>query len=534
MAEHFVRAIKNIVRHGDTDIFPFPFENHVLHDRQDQAAALLDELDRDVRESLATQPPANVGALAPVGYTGFRWATQIDPLWNAAYLGWVLSIADEIEKVRQPIERHRVFSYRYKWDEENASCFRRDINWRSFIEKSLEKAESSSFVVSCDISEFYLRVNHHRIENAILHLPNSDYSAPRIKAFLSHLSNTYSFGLPVGGPASRLISELVLAQIDSLLVSREIDYVRFADDYYLFADTPDQAFRALVTLTQLLIDNQGLQLQKSKTRIMTSSEFIASNPLVHDDDEGVEAPLGAARQALLSINVYYDPYSPNAEQDYHAVKEELDRYPIMDIIRAELKKSRVDITLARRLIGLARFLEGPLLFDAVKTLVENHEILYPVYYNVMILAKSVYDRLDEATQQFVLDHVRNIIKNASRVMVLDLNVQYAIRLLSVQNSEESRQLLYNIYSSDRSEGIKRDVILALARWRDWHWLSDVRSKFRTLDDVSRRGFVVASYGLADEGDHWRRNARRELTKFERLISEWGAEKTAIANWQIPL
>jgi hypothetical protein len=262
--QFYRRAIRNIVRHGDTDIFPFPIENHVLHDLPDRAVEILGRLDADVPRSLAEYPPMNVGALAPVGYTGFRWAMQIDPIWNAAYLSWVLSIADQIETARIPLERQRVFSYRYQWDDEQATCFDRQVTWRTFINRAIEKAASYSFVVTCDISEFYLRINHHRIENSIQHLPNASYAISRIKAFLSNLSGTYSFGIPVGGPASRLISELVLSQIDGLLVSNGIDFIRYADDYYIFSNSPDESFKSLVTLTRLLIDNQGLQLQKAK------------------------------------------------------------------------------------------------------------------------------------------------------------------------------------------------------------------------------------------------------------------------------
>ena len=337
--QFYRRAIRNIVRHGDTDIFPFPIENHVLHDLPDRAVEILTQLDVDVRRSLAEYPPMNVGALAPVGYTGFRWAMQIDPLWNVAYLSWVLSIAAQIEAARIPLEQQRVFSYRYEWDELQATCFNRQITWRTFIDRAIEKAAASNFVVSCDISEFYLRINHHRIENSIQHLPNATHAISRIKAFLSNLSGTYSFGIPVGGPASRMIAELVLSQIDSLLVSHNIDFIRYADDYYIFASSPDDSFKSLVTLTRLLIDNQGLQLQKAKTRIMSGAEFIASNPLVHDDEEvTVGTPLGAARQAIMSINVHYDPYSSTASEDYEALRIELDRYPIMELIRAEIKK----------------------------------------------------------------------------------------------------------------------------------------------------------------------------------------------------
>jgi hypothetical protein len=71
---------------------------------------------------------------------------------------------------------------------------------------------------------------------------------------------------------------------------------------------------------------------------MSSTEFAASNPLVHEDEEvDVAAPLGAARQAIMAINVHYDPYSPTAVEDYKAIREELDKNPIMEIIRAESK-----------------------------------------------------------------------------------------------------------------------------------------------------------------------------------------------------
>ncbi|GGD96121.1 hypothetical protein GCM10011515_15080 [Tsuneonella deserti] len=149
MQQFYRRAVKNVVRHGDTDIFPFPIENHVFHDEVDKVVAILQEVDGDIPRALAERPPINVGALAPVGYTGFRWAMQIDPIWNALYLSWVLSIADQIEQVRLPVSQQRVFSYRYEWSDESESCFSREVTWRKFIEKAIEKAEASAFVVSC-------------------------------------------------------------------------------------------------------------------------------------------------------------------------------------------------------------------------------------------------------------------------------------------------------------------------------------------------------------------------------------------------
>ena len=44
---------------------------------------------------LARFSPLNVSSLTPVTYSGFRWATQIDPIWNAHFLACVLALLGE-------------------------------------------------------------------------------------------------------------------------------------------------------------------------------------------------------------------------------------------------------------------------------------------------------------------------------------------------------------------------------------------------------------------------------------------------------
>ena len=113
MKQHFRHSIENIIRNGDTDIFPFPLENFLFFDCKDDVIELLLDIHLNFRDRLASFPPAHEGALAPISYTGFRWATQLDPLWNAYFLGLILSAAAQIEQVRIPTSEEIVFSYRY-------------------------------------------------------------------------------------------------------------------------------------------------------------------------------------------------------------------------------------------------------------------------------------------------------------------------------------------------------------------------------------------------------------------------------------
>jgi hypothetical protein len=53
-------AIKNVVAHGDTDIFPFPFERFVLQDKEAEVVALLHHYNENFDEYLARYSPSNV------------------------------------------------------------------------------------------------------------------------------------------------------------------------------------------------------------------------------------------------------------------------------------------------------------------------------------------------------------------------------------------------------------------------------------------------------------------------------------------
>jgi hypothetical protein len=106
-------AIRNVARHGDTDVFPFPLENHWFHDSEEEVAKLLHGIDDDFDAKLRSYPVHFVKSLSSVGYNGFRAATQIDPIWNAYLLALVIDIGPELEARRVGADYNNVFSYRF-------------------------------------------------------------------------------------------------------------------------------------------------------------------------------------------------------------------------------------------------------------------------------------------------------------------------------------------------------------------------------------------------------------------------------------
>ena len=279
-------AVKNLIKHGDTDIFPRTFEGHAIYDKSDDFVDLVCDYDENFDDYLARFPPSNTNALIPVSYYGFRWGTQVDPIWNAHLLSCVIALSEKIEAARVKPDAETVFSYRYRPDENSGDLFNRDFSWHAFMVKSLLNCEDYEFVITCDISEFYPRLGHHRLENALLQIAEGTGYPEKIMSFLANFSNMRSFGLPIGGPAARILSELTINQIDRLLQNKHIPFVRFADDFHLFAHSREEAYRQTIFISEKLFENHGLSLQKSKTRIMTTSEFRATSPVQTPLDNG--------------------------------------------------------------------------------------------------------------------------------------------------------------------------------------------------------------------------------------------------------
>jgi Reverse transcriptase (RNA-dependent DNA polymerase) len=527
-------AVRNIAWHGDTDVYPYPLENHWFHDAEESIADLLMKLDGDFDGWLKFYPLTYATGLSSVGYNGFRAATQIDSIWNAYLLALLLEIGPEIERARIPVDKGVVFSYRFKPSLEEMTLFDKDIGWYLFQKAALDRAASSEFVVSTDISDFYSRVYHHRLENALKKATQNADVVKRIMEISKRLSvGETSYGLPVGGQASRILAELLLNRTDRLLSTSRISFCRFVDDYYLFARTVGEAQSALVQLSEILLTNEGLTLARSKTRVLSKSEFLRSSPVAATED-GSTSDEAMARE-FLDFRLAFDPYSQTAADDYVLLKEQLEHFDITGMLAKELRKSRIDEGMTRHLIKAMRYLQPELRDAAVSSVVRNLNLLYPIFPSVAILLHRILPDLSEMVRSEVFETLRALINEGSHIFLVPANLSYAIRILAYDRAEETDALLSEVYDRPRSNiMVKRDVILAMTRRGVDYWLSAQLKKFNTATAWERRALIVASYILSDEGQHWRRRVREELQDADALFMQWVGGKNSGQLWELPL
>ena len=89
---------------------------------------------------------------------------------------------------------------------------------------------------------------------------------------------------------------------------------------------------------------------------------------------------------------------------------------------------------------------------------------------------------------------------------------------SAQKNADNQVLLQKLYDERLSPLIRRDIILVLARWGEWYWLSDRKNHFRTLSGAERRAILIASYSLKDEGQSLEKTYKKGIKSIRRTAS----------------
>lgn len=269
-------SIENVLKEGltDVDVFTRPFEIDML-----KKEIVKNKVIEAIKTSLKENSIKSLG-VTPISYVlvpkkelfDFRKCALIQPLDELKYLSLVIQIADKIEIMRISKSKNNIFSYRFK--PQKGYLFDPNYNFTSFREYVSKKSNQHNInvVVSCDIGNFYDRLNLHRLECILSSNEKIDKKiVHQINELLLFWSNRDSYGLPVGSNASRILAEASLIEVDNYLISKKIDFCRFVDDYRIFAKDAVTAHHSLSVLVDRL-NKEGLFLNTSKTEIKDVSK----------------------------------------------------------------------------------------------------------------------------------------------------------------------------------------------------------------------------------------------------------------------
>jgi Reverse transcriptase (RNA-dependent DNA polymerase) len=450
----------------------------------------LEQIHSDFEGWLNHYPPDNIDTLQPVGYTGYRWVTEIQYVWNAYFLALTIPVAENAEQKRLADSEKSVFSYRFGFDAATGKLFK-DSTWLDYKRRALELSKEFGYALVTDVSDFYPRIYHHRLENELKRLDLQNDLPFRILKLLTHFSKTVSYGLPVGGPASRILAEIALHPVDLHLNRAGIPFCRYTDDFHLFARTKEDAYRILSFLSDKLF-NEGLSLQKSKTRIVTAKELQESSQYLDPIAAGAEI---TPESRLLGLSIRFDPYSPTADEEYETLKQAVRSIDIAKILAREIGKTAVDPLVTRQAIRAIRALPDDIRDKAIATLIdpENIQILAPAFITILRLLRQIYNDLGGHVSGRVDAFLVELLESRSHLLTNDLNLAYLLQVLGKDKTLRKEQILIQLFNERASPLIRRLIILIMAHWRAYAvWILDVLGAKR----VHRRVLLLRRRRLA--------------------------------------
>lgn len=301
------RAIEHISTFGDTDVFPHPIEAAFLIERKKEIAAELSVLDLETFE-----PAQAIETIAPKSRWGFRIVHQLPLLETLLYTAAAIEIGADVENIKRPINEFGPFGYRFDNTKTEASLFVSNRSYKDWLQWQREQIQQNTYthVVATDIADFYQRIYFHRIENILDVATDRKGVKSFIEKLIKRIRGKQSYGIPVGGSASRIIAEAILSDADSALADEGLIFTRFVDDYRIFLTSDQTPYVALAFLAEHLATTEGLSLNNQKTKVWDAKEF--ENALSDQQDDVFDK---AGQEAIESLthSIYFDEEPDEAE-----------------------------------------------------------------------------------------------------------------------------------------------------------------------------------------------------------------------------
>ena len=508
-------AISHILKESDNDLFPRPYELNVI---KESTLEIIDSIKGIEIGSYKWNPARRF--LVPKDSTAFRNATQLDIFDSIIFASIIKEFGYLIEQKRIPENEKTIFSYRFR-PLTDGTLYANKKAWESFYTKSKQVASAYSHIVMCDISDFYNQINLHTIENQLINCDFPNQIKKVIKELLISITQRSSKGIPIGPHASHLLAEMSLIPFDDNLKLQNIAFKRYVDDIIIFCNSEKDARIKLNIVAEILDKEQRLVLQKQKTRIIKSEEFIELC-----EQYLLEKPINKIEAEILDIINEHssgDSYSKIqlTELDDEDLKS-LEQENIEELFDSYLRSKEPNY---ERIRWLFRRLSQIGIPNAVDYSIEHFYELIPALNDVCLYISSCANNYTSSWST-IGEQIIDLLEDD----MIESNEFYRISLLNlfVYNSNLNNiDKLIRLFGG-LSGNLKRKIILSSIKYNSSSWLRSLKESYNTFDNWTKRAFLIAATKLpAEEREYFFKGISPSLNDnnyFEKIIIKWAKSK----------
>ena len=139
--------------------------------------------------------------------------------------------------------------------------------------RELCEEKKYEYVLYVDMANYFERIYQHVLINLLRSSNIKPEYIKLLEKILSAFSQKDSHGIIQGVVPSDFLGNYYLCGLDEFLKTKDIEFVRFVDDYWMFFKSEKEARCFLVNVCNY-IRKEGLALNESKTRIKTTKDII--------------------------------------------------------------------------------------------------------------------------------------------------------------------------------------------------------------------------------------------------------------------
>jgi Reverse transcriptase (RNA-dependent DNA polymerase) len=508
-------ALNHVLRFGDTDVLPTPFEYSAIQFGWDTVRAHLEKVDL---YTWKVRPHRSL--VSPKGRYAFRVITQLDPLDFILYAALIYEIAPDLERVRIPKEHNTVFSYRIA-PLSDGQLFDLQIGYGQFLAQTQTRLSHThvSHVALADIADFYHRIYHHRLEGNLSAATGQANHLSALKRLLSQWNTTETFGIPVGNAPSRILAEIVLSDVDDALLAHKFNFIRYNDDYRFFCKSADEGYRILAILADTLFKNHGLTLAPQKTVVLTREDFERKHFTSPEDREVTS--LNEKFEFIISELGLAHPYEYIEYDDLNDEQKALvDSLNLTELLDEEIRKAdAIDFSVVKFVLRRITQLGDDSLVDEV---LRNLDKLYPVFPDVVQYFSNLRD-LKPSRYHEIGQRVLKLLKS-SVISELEYHRIWGLDLFTHGTQWGNEDRFIEMLSEARDQSTRRKLILALGRAKQRHWFQSQWRNFANESPWPRRALLAgASCMTSDARNHWYKSIFPQLDELEKAVVLWAKD-----------
>ena len=329
-----------------------------------------------------------------------------------------------------------------------------------------------------------------------------------LEKLLKRFSEGVSYGVPVGPAASRVLGEAVLIDIDSTLISYGIDFIRFSDDFVVFARNREEVEYGIRMLGETLFRNHGLTLQTAKTRVLPIAQYVDKFLTAHSEKEESRRKL----LGLIGRDYVVTPFEDLTDEQ----RQELDAFNLSGMLEEALAEGdNVDFREVSFILGRLSALQKP---ELIPIVINNLERLYPVAHSVAAFFNG-FQTLDVVTSRRV---ARALLAPILKHREPKASEYYSMWILSVfqhARAWDNAERVLTVFRETSSDAIRRFAALALATTGTRPQAITLKKYISEASPLCRTAILLASSRLGPDERKYMRRGLRLNDPLEKLCAE---------------